>query len=366
MITFNSNWVTWIHYLSQTLSTIMKDSNTSKNKLKQRIVRFSEMIPCKTAFIDARTPGSDKKENFCLIGQGVAENPDQIVHIDIPHGFNVGAARQPKGCKNSHHSHNTEEVFMIHSGKWEFTWGINGEDGNITLSAGDTISLPTHMFRGFENVGDDEGLMFSIIGLEADQSAGHVLWAPYVFEQAKGHGLVLLEDGRLIDTAAGTAIPADGKEIAATTQEQAEQLTKLTSEDMEKCIATAGELESLPKGGLSSLPGVDEIAVIGTANPNEDIASGKMSWEHGFQMRRLRIAPGASISSHLRSDQEVIILHSGSIDVSTPEFDFTLDKGDLFSVPRGASRSYTNSGAVLADIIVIRPGNQPAAAEFLS
>ncbi|MFT5138281.1 MAG: quercetin dioxygenase-like cupin family protein, partial [Arenicella sp.] len=156
------------------MTNILKSTH---EEIDARIVRFNDMVPCKTAFIDARTPGSDKKENFCLIGQGVAENPDQVVHIEIPHGFNIGAARQPKGCKNSHHSHNTEEVFMIHSGAWEFTWGINGEDGAITLHAGDTISLPTHMFRGFENVGDEEALMFSIIGLEADLSAGHVLWA---------------------------------------------------------------------------------------------------------------------------------------------------------------------------------------------
>ena len=344
----------------------MKSSDSTKEHIEGRIVRFDNMVPCKTAFIDARTPGSDKKENFCLIGQGVAENPDQVVHIEVPHGFNIGAARQPKGCKNSHHSHNTEEVFMIHSGAWEFTWGIKGEDGAITLHAGDTISLPTHMFRGFENVGDDEGLMFSILGLKADHTAGHVLWAPYVFEQAKGHGLVLLEDGRLIDTAAGMVVPDDGKEIEATTQEQAEQLTKLSDEDMAKCIATAEELDSLPRGGFSNLTGVDEIAVIGTSNPNEQIAAGKINWPHGFHMRRLRIAPGASIPKHLRSDQEVIIVQDGSVDVSTPEYDFTLNKGDLFSAPRNVQREYRNTTDTIADLMVVRPGNEPVAAKFVT
>ena len=322
------------------------------------------MVPCKTAFIDARTPGSDRKENFCLIGQGVAENPDQVVHIEVPHGFNIGAARQPKGCKNSHHSHNTEEVFMIHRGDWEFTWGVSGEDGAISLHAGDTISLPTHMFRGFENVGADDGLMFSILGLKADHTAGHVLWAPYVFEQAKGHGLVLLEDGRLIDTAAGVTVPKDGVEIAATTDEQANQLTKLTAADMAKCIATSDELDSLPRGGFSNLAGVEEIAVIGTDNPAEQIAAGKMNWPHGFHMRRLKMAPGASIPKHLRSDQEVLIVQHGSIEVSTPDYDFTLNKGDLFSTPRGIPREFRNTGTGLADLIVVRPGDKPVAAEF--
>ena len=45
------------------------------DSLNSLILRHTEIVPCKTAFIDARTPGSDKKENFCLIGAGVAENP---------------------------------------------------------------------------------------------------------------------------------------------------------------------------------------------------------------------------------------------------------------------------------------------------
>jgi len=42
--------------------------------LQKRLVRYSELKPCINAFIDARSPGSDKKENFTIIGPGVAEN----------------------------------------------------------------------------------------------------------------------------------------------------------------------------------------------------------------------------------------------------------------------------------------------------
>ena len=45
------------------------------------IVRFNELIPCRTAFIDAHTPGSDQKENYTIIGAGVSESPDQHVHL---------------------------------------------------------------------------------------------------------------------------------------------------------------------------------------------------------------------------------------------------------------------------------------------
>ena len=51
--------------------------------IESRLVRYSELKPCTNAFIDTRSPGSDKKENFTVIGPGVAENPNQHVHIGI-------------------------------------------------------------------------------------------------------------------------------------------------------------------------------------------------------------------------------------------------------------------------------------------
>ena len=38
--------------------------------LSNRIVRYGELKPCKTAFIDAHTPGTDQKENFTIIESG--------------------------------------------------------------------------------------------------------------------------------------------------------------------------------------------------------------------------------------------------------------------------------------------------------
>ena len=66
-----------------------------------QIVRYGELKPCRTAFIDAHTPGSNQKENFTIIGNGVSESKDQHVHIRQSIGFNTGAAGQPPQCTNS-------------------------------------------------------------------------------------------------------------------------------------------------------------------------------------------------------------------------------------------------------------------------
>jgi len=92
----------------------------SPNEMDKRIVRYGELKPCKTAFIDAHTPGSDQKENCTIIGGGVSESADQHVHIQDTPGFNIGAAGQPPKCRNSLHSHRTAEVFFVLSGRWRY------------------------------------------------------------------------------------------------------------------------------------------------------------------------------------------------------------------------------------------------------
>ena len=332
--------------------------------LKPFILRRSEIIPCKTAFIDARTPGSDQKENYCLIGAGVAENPEQIVHINAPHGFDVGAARQPKGCKNSHHSHDTDEVFVVHQGQWKFTWGEDGSDGETVLNSGDTISIPTQVFRGFENVGDDNGFLLSVLGHLPDGTPGSVTWAPYVFEEAKQYGLVLLQDGRLIDTHAGQPIPDDQPLYVPISGEELEAFSRLTLEDMSENVCRNAEFVTENTGGLSNDHGAQEFSVIGDQTDSECMPAGKISRPHNFQLRRLILDPGASIPKHKRQEHEVIFVHRGSLVVTTDSGSFTLGTGDLFTCPIGLPRSFANEGSETADIVVVRGGDNPSAALF--
>lgn len=181
-------------------------ANTTAHPFRDRIVRYGELKPCRTAFIDAHTPGSDQKENFTIIGGGVSESADQHVHINTPHGFNIGAAGQPPKCRNSLHSHRTAEVFFVLSGRWRFFWGRWGKAGEVVLEKGDIFNIPTGIFRGFENIGTDYGMIMAILG--GDDAGGGVIWAPQVIEDAKAHGLVLGENGRLYDTKQGEALPS--------------------------------------------------------------------------------------------------------------------------------------------------------------
>ena len=177
----------------------------TQEEIERRVVRYGELRPCRTAFIDAHTPGSDQKENFTIIGGGVSESADQHVHIVDTPGFNIGAAGQPPKCRNSLHSHRTAEVFFVLKGRWRFFWGRWGDAGEVVLEEGDIFNIPTGIFRGFENIGNDYGMIMAILG--GDDAGGGVIWAPQVIEDAGAHGLVLGDNGRLYDTKRGQSLP---------------------------------------------------------------------------------------------------------------------------------------------------------------
>ncbi|MGL4636611.1 MAG: cupin domain-containing protein [Beijerinckiaceae bacterium] len=187
-------------------------------EMEARIVRYGDLKPCKTAFIDAHTPGSDQKENFTIIGAGVSESPDQHIHVRETPGFNIGAAGQPPKCRNSLHSHRTAEVFFVLKGRWRFFWGRWGKAGEVTLEEGDIIDIPTGMFRGFENIGTDYGMIMAILG--GNDAGGGVIWAPQVIEDAKAHGLILGNNGKLYDSKKGHALPKGVKPMPLLSKEE--------------------------------------------------------------------------------------------------------------------------------------------------
>lgn len=329
--------------------------------LLERLVRYADLRPCTKAFIDTRTPGSDRKENFTIIGPGVAENPEQHVHIRIPHGFNIGGARQPPGCTNSQHSHQTAEVFVIQHGHFRFKTGELGTAGHVDLGPGDVISIPVHAFRGFDTLGAEESFMFSVLG---GDDPGHVLWAPYVFEAARKHGLVLLQSGRLIDTSAGEVVPPGEALMKQTTAADVARLKEFDSAAIAACTVKHDDMSPAPRGPLSHLQGVAECPVVGPANPAENMPEGGMAWQHGFHVRALRLAPGAVIPWHQRLEEEVLLVHSGQLDFESPAGALTLSPGDTFTVPIGLRRRYRCPMHTATEVYVVRGGDAPAPPRF--
>jgi quercetin dioxygenase-like cupin family protein len=321
------------------------------SELQKRLVRYSELRPCINAFIDARSPGSDKKENFTIIGPGVAENPNQYVHIREPHGFNIGGARQPPGCTNSLHSHDSEEVFIIHQGTWRFFWGEHGDAGEVVLHPGDTISIPIHIFRGFENVGKDVGFMFAVLG---GDDPGRVHWAPHVIEKARGYGLILLEDGRLIDTIEGETVPEDAAMVVPSNREEIAYIREPSLEEMTRNVVRHAALVSHAKSGAKQA--VEDAVVIGSAPAVAVNAAARISTPHGFTLRHLALDAGAKTTTRTRDGVEVLMVHHGRVIWRNDRHEHVeLNRGDTFTVPRGMARQIEALSD--AEIFIVLDGN---------
>ena len=283
-------------------------------------VKFSELVPCRTAFIDTHNPGAEGKENFTIIGGGVSENPEQYVHIEETPGFNIGGARQPAGCTNSLHSHRTAEVFIIHTGSWRMFWGLEGDDGEVVLNPGDLISLPTHMFRGFENVTPisatnerGSGFMFSVLG--GDDSGGGVVWAPEVLEEASNHGLILLESGQLVNTREGEEIPEGITPVTPVSKTGLSFHNRNTIIDASKCVVKQpGEWAHR------------ETELIGSS-PNAVIRE-----RPGFEVRRVQWGNGDEIPWRVSNLDTVLISNTGSVVLSGGE---ALGPGDVALIQAG-------------------------------
>ena len=330
--------------------------------MKARLVRYADLIPCRTAFIDTRTPGSTEKENFTIIGAGVSESADQHVHITEPHGFNIGAARQPFGCVNSQHSHDTAEVFVVHSGTWRLPFGPNKEDGSIDIGPGDVASVPIHMFRGFEKLDEGTGFLFTVLG---EDDPGKVTWAPAVFEAAADHGLKLVKGGRLIDTSQGDYSLQDVELAATTGEDAAAELRTPPLDKLRDCVVAAAAMVANPNSPLAA-DGVEEAAVITPTETGDGFSAGPIAgwWPHHFNLRRLMLKTGAYIPQHARVEVEVIFVQSGTLEVSWDGGALTMGAGDTLSVPVGLPHAFRNTASVDAYAFVVRGGDAPAMPAF--
>ncbi|MGB0844587.1 MAG: cupin [Alphaproteobacteria bacterium] len=308
-------------------------------------VAYKDYIPCRTAFIDAHTPGSDQKENYTIVGGGVSESPDQHVHINRKPGFNIGAAAQPAICTNSLHSHNTAEVFIIHSGSWSFYWGEHGDEGECLLEPGDVISLPTHMFRGFKNMSaptddnpDGYGFIFAVLG--GDDAGGGVIWAPHVLEAAKDHGLVLMENGQLIDTKAGQALPEGVQPMEPVSGDMKTMHTRNRIDDAGKVVVKRDQ-----GGEFEIIIGEQEQAFI-RERP-------------GFRLLRWIGKADAEVG-HPSDLDMVLIVNEGNLMFQSGDISQEVGTGDTLYIQAGDTAFNLTAGSQGATAFLVRPTDDPA------
>ncbi|MDQ2738334.1 MAG: cupin domain-containing protein [Actinomycetota bacterium] len=327
-------------------------------ELAYRTILRKDLKADRAAFLDTKIPGSEGKINYPLIGSGVSENADQIIPVTAPHGFSVGAAVMPAGVVNNLHLHFTAEVFVCLAGEWQFRWGVDGADGEAVVSAGDVISIPTWIFRGFTSMTDDAWL-YTALG--RDESGG-LIWAPSVIEKAAQFGMHLSAENKIIETAAGE-VPDGVELINPLTADQLAALRRVSAAEMRQRLAKPTDLVWHEEPFLdSTLPGggAQLALVVGYGLTEDRFQHPRLSDPHGLSLAWLRAQPGQGMSRHRIQQPQVLIVKTGRLKVTLNRqnpVSTEIGAYDTLSIPPGSWRQFESVGDEPVQVVVLTEGD---------
>ena len=287
-----------------------------------RLAKFNDLIPSSLPFVEGRLEGHRERKNYTIIGRGVAEDSRQSVKIQSLHGYNLGAVSAMPKNGSGLHSHTTAEVFIIYSGKWRFYWGADGKNETI-LNKGDIISMPTNMFRAFENYGDEESLMFVVLG---GDDPGIITWVPEILNRAKETGMALLDDNSLIDLRKNE-IPNGRKIIEPISLSELDKFDNYLPTELEKNIFR-NQQNNTPHDQINN---IDIFQVLGKTF-NTKKYDPLINQDTGFNLTILKSKVG-KIENIECSKPTTLFAQHGLWEIKLNDINIKLEKGDTFSVP---------------------------------
>ena len=291
--------------------------------MTERIARFNELTPSTLPFVEGRIEGHKERKNYSIVGPGVAEDSQQSVKISEPHGYNLGAVSANPKNGSGLHSHTTAEVFLIYSGNWRFYWGADGKN-EIILSKGDIISMPTNMFRGFENAGKEEGLIFVVLG---NDDPGIITWVPNVLIKAKETGLALLDDNSLVDLKE-SEIPPNRKLLEPITSEMLQKFDNYQINEIEKFIC---RFKDQTNHEIDLKNGIKLIQIIGS-NFSNNKYDHLINHNTGFNLSILKAKKGL-IEDLIFDKPTILFSQKGTWKVKIEKDEFNINSKDTFSLP---------------------------------
>ena len=291
--------------------------------MTERIARFNELTPSTLPFVEGRIEGHKERKNYSIVGPGVAEDSQQSVKISKPHGYNLGAVSANPKNGSGLHSHTTAEVFLIYSGSWRFYWGADGTN-EIILGKGDIISMPTNMFRGFENAGDEEGLIFVVLG---NDDPGIITWVPDVLIKARETGLALLDDNSLIDLKENK-VPSNRKLLEPITKETLQRFDDYEINEIENFIC---KYKNQINHEINLNNGIKLIQIIGSGFSNKNY-NAIIDHDTGFNLSILKGKQGL-IEDLVFDKPTILFSQKGNWKVKIEENEFNINSKDTFSLP---------------------------------
>jgi mannose-6-phosphate isomerase-like protein (cupin superfamily) len=158
----------------------------SREEMLKRVARFAELKGFKDGLQDSALPECEKT-TFAVIGfqipaeagvgavnSPVGQSSAANAAIPIAEGFNLGFVRCKPGKGVLMHNHDTNETFVVMSGRWLAQWNEGDAVESLEVGPLDTISFPPGCARRFENITHHEPatehLLLFVVGGNAPQN----------------------------------------------------------------------------------------------------------------------------------------------------------------------------------------------------
>jgi len=158
----------------------------TREEMLKRVARFSDLKGFSDGLQDSGLPECEKTV-FNVIGfqtpdqagQGGVNSPvgqtaSANAAIKISEGFNLGFVKTRPGKGVLMHNHDTNETFVVMSGRWRVEWNEGRDRESLEIGPLDTISFPPGCARRFENITHDEPaaehMLLFVVGGDAPQN----------------------------------------------------------------------------------------------------------------------------------------------------------------------------------------------------
>jgi quercetin dioxygenase-like cupin family protein len=158
----------------------------SREEMMKRVARFKDLKGFSDGLQDSALPECQKTV-FNVIGfqtpedagvggvnSPVGQSASMNAAIKNSEGFNMGFVRTKPGKGVLMHNHDTNETFVVISGKWRVEWNEGKDREALEVGPLDVISFPPGCARRFENIttGDPapEHMLLFVIGGDQPQN----------------------------------------------------------------------------------------------------------------------------------------------------------------------------------------------------
>ena len=162
----------------------MASKTLTPEQMETRVARFDKLQTYQRQNFDAHNipPGAVEKVTarkvYPVMAPADYQGRSAGAPVKGPRGLIVSIAECEPGNGPGLHRHlNTVENFFCLSGRFEISWGDQGEH-KLTLEPLDMISVPRGENRAFRNIGDVTGRLLVMIVPETDQQVDPIAYAP--------------------------------------------------------------------------------------------------------------------------------------------------------------------------------------------